>query len=139
MSIIEINWHPNTKELRNFGIAALIATAVISLLLYLFKGLSIQWSITIFAFGLIIFISSIISIKLTRCFYLGLIILTFPIGYVISFLLMAVFYFLLITPFGIVFRLIGRDSLNREFDSKAKSYWVKRKPPESLNRYFQQF
>jgi hypothetical protein len=38
-------------------------------------------------------------------------------------------YFLVITPFGIVMRLAGRDALQRRLDPKARSYWVKRDPP----------
>ena len=73
MSLIEINWNPNRKELRRFGVIALIASVLISLLLYVLKGLGIQWISIIFVVGLIIFLSSMISLKLTRGIYLGLI------------------------------------------------------------------
>jgi len=139
MSLIEINWHPNRKELRNFGKIALIASALISLLLYVLKGLGIQWAAFIFSIGFIIFLGSIIFPKLTRMIYLGLILVTLPIGWVVSFILLATFYFLLLTPIGLVFRLIGRDPLRRKFDSTANSYWLTRRPPDSLDRYFHQF
>ncbi len=139
MSLVEIKWNPNLKELRDFGKIALIATAILGLLLYVFKGIGIEWSLAIWALGIIIFLTSLISIKLTRLIYLGLILITFPIGWVVSFILMALFYFLLITPLGVVFRLMGKDLLNQKFDQEAKSYWVARKPPENLSRYFHQF
>ena len=113
MSLVEINWQPNRRELRNFGIIALIASAAISLLLYLLKGLEIQWVLIICGVGFIIFLSSIISAKISRIIYLGLILMTLPIGWIISFLLLAVFYFFLITPIGFIFRLMGRDPLYR--------------------------
>lgn len=139
MSLIEINWNPNHKELRKFGIISLIASVLISLLLYVFKGLGIQWMVIIFVFGLIIFLSSMISFKVTRLIYLCLILVTMPIGLVVSFTLMAIFYFLLLTPLGLLFRLMGRDALGRKFDSSIDSYWVIRRPPDSLDRYFRQF
>jgi hypothetical protein len=139
MSLIEINWNPNRKELRRFGVIALIASALISLLLYVLKGLGIQWMATIFVVGLIIFISSMVSLKFTRGIYLGFILLTLPIGFVVSFLLLAIFYFLLLTPLGFIFRLIGRDALSRKFNSDVDSYWITRQPPENLERYFRQF
>jgi len=139
MSLVEINWNPNHKELRNFAIVALIASALISVLLYVIKGLAIQWLAIICAVGIIIFLSSFIYIKITRIIYLGLILVALPIGYVVSFVLLAAFYFLLLTPLGLLFRLIGRDPLCRRFDPNAKSYWSRRQSPKNLDRYFRQF
>lgn len=139
MSLIEINWCPNHKELRKFGIISLIASTLIALLLYVLKGLVIQWVAAIFFVGIIIFVISMISLKVTRGIYLGLILVTMPIGLVVSFTLMAIFYFLLLTPLGLLFRLMGRDALGRKFDSNTNSYWISRRPPENLDRYFHQF
>lgn len=139
MSLIEINWRPNRKELRNFAIVALIASAVISALLYFIKGLAIKWCVVLCAGGLIVFLSSFINIGITRIIYLGLILITLPIGYAVSFILLAVFYFLLLTPLGLLFRLFGRDPLCRKFDPDADSYWVAHRRVENLDRYFHQF
>jgi hypothetical protein len=62
-----------------------------------------------------------------------------PIGWAVSFILLAAFYFLLLTPLGLFFRLIGRDTLGRKFDPDAESYWLTRQPPKNLDRYFHQF
>lgn len=139
MSLIEIDWNPKSKQLKNFGKIALVATAIISLLLYFLKGVAIQWVSIILAFGIIIFIISLISLKLTKLIYLGMILLTLPIGFVVSFVLLAAFYFLLLTPLGLIFRLIGRDPLCRRFDKNAKSYWLSRHPPKGPEQYFHQF
>jgi hypothetical protein len=139
MSLVEINWYPNRKQLQNFGIIALVASAIICLLLYLLKGIAIQWVLTIFAAGFIIFASSMISLRLTRMIYVCLVAVTFPIGLVVSFTLLMAFYFLLFTPLGFIFRLMGRDPLRRKFDPTAESYWLQRNPPENPERYFQQF
>jgi hypothetical protein len=139
MSLIEIDWNPKNKQLQNFGKIALAATFIISFLLYLLKGVAIQWVLIICAFGIIIFIISKISLKLTKLIYLGMILLTMPIGWVVSFILMAAFYFLLLAPLGLFFRLIGRDPLYRKFDPTAKSYWMSRRSPKGLEQYFHQF
>lgn len=139
MSLIEINWHPDQKQLRSFGLIALIATALISLILYFVKGVSIYWAAVIFGFGFIIFISSRSFLKLTKVFYLVLTAVTIPIGFVASFLLLAIFYFLLITPLALIFRLVGRDPLHRKFDPNISSYWVAHSQPEDFDRYFHQF
>ena len=138
MAMIEINWSPNNKELRNFGRIALIALLIISLLFY-WQGLALDWALIIFAAGVVIFVVSLISFKLTRIIYLGLTLVTLPIGLVLSHVLLAVLYFLLITPVGLLFRLIGRDLMHRKFDANTKSYWHPRCPPKNLERYFRQF
>jgi len=139
MSLVEIKWHPSRKELRNFAIIALIASALIALLLYVVKGLATQWALLIFVVGFGIFLVSMISVKITRIIYLGLILMTVPIGLVVSFVLMAAFYFLLLTPLGLLFRLIGRDPLRRKFNPGTKSYWLTHQSNNSPERYFRQF
>ena len=139
MSLIEINWHPNRKELRNFAVISLIASSLLALLLYALKGFAIHWALVVFAIGFIIFVSSMISLKPTKIIYLGLMLMTMPIGLAVSYILLAAFYYLLLTPLGLFFRLMGRDPLHRRFDSTAKTYWITRQPPDNLDRYFHQF
>lgn len=139
MSIIEIDYNPNRKKLRDFGLIALVASIVLSLVLYFFKHLAIQWIFVIIGIGLFIFLSSLISLRLTKIIYLGLTYLTFPIGYVLSFLVMSIFYFLIITPVGLVFKITGKDPLHKKYNKAAKSYWIKRQAPDKLDRYFHQF
>ena len=139
MALIEINWNPKRKELRNFAIIALAASLLVASLLYIFKGVRIQWAVIIVAAGFGILLSSFISLKQTRILYLGLILVTLPIGWVVSLILLAAFYFLLLVPLGLLFRLLGRDALCRRFDPAAKSYWLARREPDSLDRYFHQF
>jgi hypothetical protein len=139
MSLIEINWHPKRKELRTFAMIALIASLLIASLLYMLKGVRIQWVVIIVAAGFGIFLSSFVSLKLTRIIYLGLIFVTFPIGWAISMILLTAFYFLLLVPLGFIFRLLGRDPLNRRFDPNTKSYWLARQEPDVLDRYFHQY
>ena len=139
MSLIEINWYPKRKELRTFAMIALVASILIASLVYVLKGVRIQWSVIIVAAGFGIFLSSFISLKLTRIIYLGLILVTFPIGWAISMIFLTAFYFLLLAPLGLFFRLLGRDPLSRRFDPAAKSYWLARIEPDSLDRYFHQY
>jgi len=139
MSLVEIDWRPKRKQLRSFGKIALVITAIISLLLYVLKGVSIPWALAIFAVGFTIFLISMISSRLTRMIYVVLMAVTFPIGLVVSFTLLAIFYFLLLAPLGLIFRLMGRDALCRKFDATAESYWLSRQEPESTEQYFRQF
>ena len=139
MSLVEINWHPSRKELRCFATVFLIAAVVVSLLLHVLKGLDIRWVAIISVVGIIVFLGSFVSLKAARMVYLGLVLGALPIGWVVSVLLLAIFYFGLISPLSIVFRLIGRDVLGRKFDRNVGSYWIAHRAPEDPERYFHQF
>ncbi len=139
MAIIEVNWNPSRKDLRIFGTAALVATVILACLLHFRKGLPLHWAMVIVAFGAAVFVCSLILPKATKVIYVIMVSLALPIGLVISTVLMTAFYYLLLTPLGLFFRLVGRDELELKFDRGKKSYWVKRRPPKSLKRYFNQF
>ena len=139
MSLTKINWNPNRKEIRNFGIIALIASIIVSLLLYFIKGIALKWIAVVVTVGLMIFLCSLISIKVTRAIYRTLMAVTFPIGLTISFILMALFYFLLITPTALLFRMLGRDLLHRRFEPDVTTYWSARRATPDAERYFHQF
>ena len=47
------------------------------------------------------------------------------LGRVIAPIVMAFVYFVIVTPIGLLMRMIGKDLLNTKF-SKEKSYWIKR-------------
>ena len=58
------------------------------------------------------------------------------LGMIIAPIVMAVIYFIIITPIGLLMRLIGKDLLNIKFN-KNKSYWIKReKNIGSMKRQF---
>ena len=71
--------------------------------------------------------------------FIGMTLLAFPIGMVIGTLAMALTYYLLITPIGLVFRLFGRDLMHRKLDPEAETYWIERPPQVPPERYFRQF
>jgi hypothetical protein len=139
MSLIEINFRPEKKQLRSFGIIALVACSLIFAFLLLYKKVAFTLSAVPLFIGIIIFLSSLFSYRLTRLFYLGLMFLGLPIGLTISFLLMTAFYLVIITPLALLFRIAGRDVLKRSFDKDKQTYWIAHKQCDSYERYFRQF
>ena len=47
------------------------------------------------------------------------------LGKIISPLIMAIIFFLVVTPIGLIMRLVGKDVLNLKFNTK-KSYWIEK-------------
>ena len=48
------------------------------------------------------------------------------LGFVMTRVLLTIFFFLVLTPVALIFRLIGRDALHRKLDRDAPSYWIKK-------------
>ena len=139
MSLVSVNWNPSRKDLNGFRLIAVGAGVLAATLLYTVKHADLRWCLAIAVAGGCIGLSGYISLKLTRCIYIVMIAVTLPIGFVVSLALMAVFYFGLITPLGLIFRLIGRDAMRRRFDPDAETYWIRHQQATKTERYFQQF
>ena len=52
------------------------------------------------------------------------------LGKVVSPIIMGIIFFLVVTPIGIIMRLIGKDVLNLKY-SDYKSYWIEKTGPKS--------
>lgn len=48
---------------------------------------------------------------------------------VVNPILMALMFYLAVTPIGLLMRLAGKDPLRTRFDDTAVSYWIHRDPP----------
>ena len=48
---------------------------------------------------------------------------------IVSPIVLIVLFFLVITPIGVVARLVGKDFLQLRFNKAAATYWIDRKPP----------
>lgn len=139
MGMINLDLNPSPAKLRQFGWIAPIMLLAIGLVLRWRAGLPMVGVAGLGAVGILIFISSRVSPRLTRLVYRGLIIAGFPIGWVISHLLLALFYFGIITPLALIFRLLGRDMLHRRWDRQRESYWTEHPQSENIDWYFRQF
>lgn len=136
--MIDLNLNPNRKELRQFSVALIVATALVGGLLWWKLGPN-PWSQGLWIGGPIAGLLGLVVPIAIKPLFIALSVLAFPIGLVIGTLALAMVYYGLVTPIGLFFRIIGRDSLNRKFDPNASSYWIRRHPRPGAGRYFQQF
>lgn len=148
MSMIQLNTKPDRKTLAQFGLVALVAFGLIGGLifwkkelfgLHLSDGAARTTAFVLWGLGALSALLGLVKPELNRFLFVGLILVTFPIGFVLSYVIMFVIFYLIITPVGLVFRLIGRDPLAKRFDPKAATYWVPHRKAESVERYFRQF
>lgn len=71
--------------------------------------------------------------------YVGLMLATFPPGWLTSRLVLAVIFYGVFTPLGLCFRLLGRDMLQLRSQPGRTTYWQARSAATDVRRYFRQF
>ena len=138
MSLIEINKNPSPRELRWFGLLLVAFCGLVSALLFA----KFHWPVASWipvAAGSVVAAVYYVVPSVRRPIYLGWMYTFLPLGMLMSFLLLAVIYFLVFTPISLVMRLVGRERLPRRFDPQAKTYWIARPPARPPESYFRQF
>ena len=139
MGLVTLNLKPSDKQLRSFGLIGLIMCTLIGGILLAMGKIPVAGFAVFVAVGVLLFILSRVSLKLIRPVYLALIVVTFPIGWVVSHCVMVVFYYGVVTPIAVFFKLTKRDPLYRTMDPKAETYWIRRTRKRSAKDYFRQF
>ncbi len=71
-----------------------------------------------------------------RAFHTSWMRLAVLLGHVNSRVLLTLMYYLVVTPYGVVTRLVGRDPLRRR-GAKGESYWVERKVTRQAREQFE--
>jgi hypothetical protein len=74
-----------------------------------------------------------------RPLFVALSVLAFPIGFLVSHVVLAVLFFGILTPVGLLLRLVRHDPLDRAFQKDRKSYWVDLPEGTRQRDYFRQF
>ena len=58
------------------------------------------------------------------------------VGRINSFIILSILFYFIITPTGIVMRLLGKDLLNKKIDKKGNSYWTKHHSDSTMKQQF---
>jgi hypothetical protein len=122
---------------RSFGIVFAVVFAVIGLYPALSTGQVRIWALVVGALFLVVAVAipRVLQPLNMLWFKFGIL-----LGRIVNPIVMAIIYASTILPIGLIFRLIGKDPLNRKFLPSESSYWVVRAPPgpapESLKEQF---
>jgi hypothetical protein len=137
MALLDINWNPNRRELRQFSLLWVAFFGLIGVYSLWAKGSPntaiVLW--TVAAAGVI----GAIRPGFLRPAYVVWMALALPIGWTISHLMLLVVYYLVLTPIGLLMRLVGYDPMQRKLDRTAKSYWIEHDSSADAARYFKQY
>ena len=134
----DIPFDPTRKTLRQFA----------GLWLVVFGGMALwqalarhnpKLGLSIGALALVVGLAGLTRPEWVRLIYIGWMVLAFPIGWTVSQVILLLMYFGLFAPIGLVFRLIGRDPLQRARRPGIESYWTPKPAPVDVRSYFKQF
>ncbi len=144
MALVEIAWNPADRQLRQFGVIALVA---LPLLGWLFSGkpwpaeMTREQGLVIGALAMLGVAAAALAVirpQTLRWPFVGATLLALPIGLVVGEVVLGIIYFGVFLPVSMIFRLVGRDALERRIDRKAKSYWQPKARPAGPESYFRQ-
>lgn len=136
MSLVRINRQPSPRDLRVFAILAFAFGAGLAW----FAGARGWTTLAVATAAVAVAIGAAgwLRPQSLRGVYVAACLAVWPVGFVVSHLVLAGVYFLVVTPIGLLLRLAGKDPLQRRFDPSRTTYWTDReaeRPPES---YFRQ-
>ena len=132
---LTLNLQPAEKQLRQFAVLCLIAFPLLTWL-WTRQLPATGWAACV---GAVVAVAGWLQPGLVRPLFVLLTLVTFPIGLVAGELAMLLVYLLALAPLAIVFRLIGRDTLQRRSPTEAKSFWQPRDRTRKIEDYFRQF
>ena len=113
----------NTQN-RSFGLLFFIVFLVIALWPLTNKG---EINLYLISFSLIFLVLGLLNSKILSPLNKLWIKLGEILGRVIAPIVMAIIYFLILTPISLLVRLFGKDLIGMKYKNDVKSYWVIRK------------
>src|ERR1041385_3607049 len=125
------------RELRKFGWLVGGVFAAIGLLMWIRPKPHVPYFL---APAVVLIVLGSIVPKLLKPVYIAWMSLAIVLGFVMSHVILTVFFFLVITPIGLAGRLFGKDFLGLAMRRDAASYWIrceqKSKAPAEYERQF---
>jgi hypothetical protein len=136
--MIPINRTPTAGMLRQFTAIVLPIFVVLVGGLIWWRSGSIVNAAIVWGVGGLIVAAAMASRELARQLFVGLQVVTYPVGLVVSMVVLASLFYLVFTPLAAVMRLAGRDAL-RLRARQAASHWVPYKQRDDPADAFRQY
>lgn len=138
MKLSGININPDVKILREFGIFALFGFGLPGCVIG-FKWDLWQIGYGFWGLGVFSFIFAFVQPKVLKPIFITLVVVAFPIGFVISNIILTAIFYGILTPIALVFKVFGRDALNCKIEPKSASYWISREGKSPVSQRFKQY
>ncbi len=134
--MIQMDWNPPARTLRQFAWACPVGFALIGWFVQRVSHVA-WWPWVGLCIGLALLAVGLARPIALRPVFVGVMAVGAPIGWIVSNLLALVFFFLVLTPLGLFFRLIGRDPLALRAREKP-TYWREHQAESDPRGYYRQ-
>ena len=125
------------RDLRKFGLVVGGVFAALGIIVLLRH--KAHWPYFVWPGAALVLFGAIFP-RALKYVYIAWMSVAFVLGFVVSHVILTLFFFLVITPIGLVARLFGKDFLSLKLDRHAASYWIRRdrkaKSPADYERQF---
>ena len=134
MTLVEINWRPTDRQLRQFGAICLVGLPLVAWVW------GAHWQVIggLAAAGLALAAAGWAAPQSLKWVFLGLTVLAAPIGMVIGELALLLIFFAVFLPIGLALRWTKGDPLQLKLDRQADTYWQPKPPPKNVASYYRQ-
>src|SRR5258706_4108928 len=111
------------RELRKFGLSV---GAVLLLLGMWFSYRHRAQAVWFLGAGSVLLVLGLSVPRGLKQVFIGWMTLAFLLGFIVSNVLLTLFFYLMVTPTALAARCLGKDFLQRRWDNQANSYWQER-------------
>jgi hypothetical protein len=140
----EVDWTPDVAARRKFGRSLIVGFPIVAAFwLVVGRLMSGEWHVALAAWvaGAGVAAGAVFAALpvVAGPFYVVWYGLACTMGIVVGNLVLALSYYAVLVPIGLIRRLFGRRSLERTIDRRAVSYWRRAPPPAEPSQYLRQF
>ncbi len=134
MALFKINTQPTDRQLRQFGV---ICAGALPLMVWVWTRSQMATALGAIV-GFCVTLTGLVTPRLLKPVFVGLIFVTMPLGLVVGELILLLIFFCVFLPMAVVFKIMGRDALQRKLTPDVASFWQRRVPPSSVRKYYHQ-
>jgi hypothetical protein len=136
--MIDINLQPTDRILRQFAAAWLLVLGGMAANQWLMRG-NPRAAAALLGAALVVGVAGLIRPPAVRWLFVAATVAAFPIGWVVSQVMLFVLFTVVITPVALLFKLRGRDRLARRRCAQQASYWKPKTTTADMRRYLRQY
>jgi len=139
----DVNWNPSLAEKRKFALSLIIGFPAIAVVFSLITWLAKHsWKPFFLWLGIIGLAAGVVLRllpQIARPFYVAWYFIACCMGLVVGNVVFGLFFYLILTPFGVLRRAASREVFTKGFDKSKPSYWRAADKAVDLKRYYRQF
>lgn len=136
--MIDLNLHPTDRMLRQFAGTWLLVFGGFAANRWLMHDDPRSAAALLMA-SLAVGVAGLIRPRAVRWLFVAATVAAFPLGWVVSQVMLVVLFVAVITPIALLFKLQGRDRLGRHRGAEQASYWKPKTSTTDMRRYLRQY